>query len=79
MPKVEQLDWDKLQPKKSLIKVTHGTLNYATTKFIDNIRSKNGTLKVTSSKPTHPFKCSKCTFVANNRKELNDHWLLEHD
>lgn len=32
--------------------------------------------KLTALPP--PLKCSKCTYVATGRADLNNHWLLEH-
>ncbi len=31
-----------------------------------------------SNKLPHPFKCSKCEFIATNRRDLTLHWIDEH-
>lgn len=78
MPDVEQYDWDKLKPKSPANQQTHGTRNFKTTKFVDAVRgSKNGHIKITRP-ALEPFKCSKCSHVAETRKDLDAHWLLEH-
>lgn len=30
------------------------------------------------TKLPHPFKCSKCMYIAKNRKDLDIHWLDVH-
>ncbi len=26
----------------------------------------------------HPFKCSKCSYIATNKADFNNHWSLDH-
>lgn len=78
MPKVEQYDWSKLKPAILKTRQTHGTTDFPVNKLIEARKnnSKHGDIKV--KKLPDPYKCSKCTFVGNVRKELDDHWLLDH-
>jgi hypothetical protein len=47
---------------------------------VDDQPELNGEVKIV--RPARnlppPFLCSKCTYNAPSRKDLNDHWLLEH-
>jgi hypothetical protein len=77
MPKIKQLNWDKLKPTSS-----EKSEHYANK---DNIywRYKKKTSPESTS-PKHGevrvvvFTCSKCKVEHPNRKALDDHWLLEH-
>lgn len=59
-------------------KVTHEQMNAMNWRYKKQTPPKdehplNGEVKVT--KLPHPFKCSKCDYVGENKSDVNQHWL----
>lgn len=80
MPEIKQHDWSKLTPSIPSVKQTHGTMDFDIKTLIDKHKnSKNGDIIVTrKAKHLHPFKCSKCEYIAPGKKEFKEHWEIEH-
>lgn len=80
MPQIpkRQLSYGEIleqQRKYAKSSTYQGTRN---TPHVEKIRGsqKNGIVRTVLP---DPFKCSKCEYIANGRKDLNNHWLDEHD
>ena len=79
MPKIPQrpLSLGEQLNKTRTVTTHAGTKDFAT--FIDDPKKlggdKNGIVRVTT---LQPFKCSKCSYVASNRVDFNEHYSLEH-
>lgn len=82
MPEVKQLDWSKLTPKEPKHRQTHSTRNFDVVEIIGKRKnSKHSDIKVTRRAVNpipSPYKCSKCEYVASDRKDSKRHWHTEH-